>query len=135
MNMQLPEKKTDNIRSILEANNLPAKLPKEQGYGLNCWGFTAFYYGWESREFWMDERTMELHLQDSTVPIKPSEVRAGDIAVFRRFDGLSHTAVMINPEIVCHKPGSTPLCIDTVENAAQKYGDVTYARVTSGACS
>jgi hypothetical protein len=130
--IQLPEKSVENILSILESNNLPARVPAGGGSEFNCWGFTAYYCHWIQRAYWMDGTRMEDLLKDNTEPIKESKVKAGDVAVFRRGKFLAHTAIVLPTEkgtMVCHKPGSTPLCIDTVESVSSSYGTVTYARV------
>ena len=133
--IQLPAQETATIISILESNKMPVRVPPGGDWDFNCWGFTAFYHEWKRRAYWMDGVEMEDHLKTRTRRIRKSQVRAGDIAVFRRYDiyeqkvKLTHTAIVL-PEgnHVCHKPGARELCIETLE-AAKSYGRVTYVRV------
>ena len=72
---------------------------------------------------------MEAHLRARTVPVSKAEVKAGDIAVFYRYNYLSHTAIVLPPgDVVCHKPGAEVLSIDPIEEVTCFYGAVTYAR-------
>jgi hypothetical protein len=128
--IKLPEKEVANILLILESNNMPVRVPEGGGRSFNCWGFTAYYCQWEAKAIWMEGKKMEQYLKENTTPISKGEAQAGDIAVFRRGDYLTHTAVLLpGGDIVCHKPGSLALCIDTIAAASIPYGDVTYARV------
>lgn len=126
--IKLPEKSEVNIRTILEANNLPARLPEVYVGKFNCWGFTAFYYKWCGRAYWMDRDQMDWRLERNTMPIEPIEVQAGDVAVFRGSGYLRHTAVVLPGKMVCHKPGELDLCIDKLEAAIETYGEVDYVR-------
>ena len=128
-NIQLPERSVTNILSILESNNMPARLPDGDGWDFNCWGFTAYYFQWIDKAYWMDAGQMKAYLEVRTNPIRKKDAKAGDIAVFHKGSYLTHTAVLL-PEAnaVCHKPGATPLCIDTIDAASYSYGDVTYVR-------
>ena len=127
----LPERSLPNIRSILEANSMPVRVPDVWTY--NCWGFVAYYLGWEEQAKWLDRYQMEDYLKSNARPINPDEVKAGDIAVFRRCGShLEHTAIIMpTTSIVCHKPGNNPLCIETVDDAHETYGGtITYVRST-----
>lgn len=127
--IQLPEKSVENIISILESNNMPARLPDGGGIDFNCWGFTAYYCQWVAEAVWMESPKMESLLMTHTESISKDEVKAGDIAVFRYGSYLSHTAVILpNGTMICHKPGATALCIDTIDAASKSYGKVSYAR-------
>ncbi len=127
--VQLPEKLTENILAILESNNMPARVPDKERGVFNCWGFTAWYLQWETEALWLEGWKMESHLKMHTYPISKEDAKAGDIAVFRRGDFLTHTAVILpGGDVVCHKPGGTPLCIDTIKSASTSYGEVSYAR-------
>ena len=128
LDVSLPERSLENIRSILEANSMPPRIPEATMY--NCWGFTAYYFGWEENAKWLPSYKMEEHLKSNTVPVHLTEVRAGDIAVFRFGRHLEHTAiVMPNTSVVCHKPGGGLLCIETMQGAQDKYGkEITYVR-------
>ncbi len=127
--IKLPEKSVENIISILESNNMPVRLPNGGGTDFNCWGFTAYYCQWITHARWLEGRRMEALLRDNSEPISKEDVKAGDVAIFHRGEYLSHTAIVLpNGTMICHKPGSTPLCIDSIEAAARNYGDVTYAR-------
>jgi hypothetical protein len=128
--MKLPERDVSNILSILEANEMPARVPQNEYRGsFNCWGFTAYYHEWEKEALWLEGRVMEDHLEAHTTPIRKEDVRAGDIAVFRRDMYLTHTAILLpSGDVVCHKPGGLALCIDTIEAAAKSYGEVSYVR-------
>ena len=47
--IQLPERAASVILSILESNNMPARVPTNDFQGsYNCWGFTAWYLQWEA---------------------------------------------------------------------------------------
>lgn len=129
LDCSLPEKKMDNILAILKANNMPTQnVPEEKGF-YNCWGFVAFYYGWEKKPRWVAGDEMECHLDDNTESIEEHEVTTEDIAVFRRCGELTHTALMTpDRSVVCHKPGSTALCIDTLKRARESYGDYCFVR-------
>jgi len=125
--LHLPERSVTNIISILKANNMPPKIPN--AIHFNCWSFTAFYCGWKERVYWMKGEEMEDELKLRTIPIGRENLKAGDIAVFRRRSILTHTAVLLpGGKLVCHKPGGLDLCIDTMESAVNSYGNVTYAR-------
>ena len=128
--IQLPERAASAILSILESNNMPARLPTNDYQGsYNCWGFTAWYLQWEEGAVWLDSIVMERHLEDHTKPISKEDAKAGDIAIFRSGKYLTHTAVLLpGGSIICHKPGGQALCIDTIESASFQYGTVTYAR-------
>ena len=128
MDCKLPERNTLNIASILNANNMPVRIPDECIY--NCWGFVAFNFGWEKKARWVSEEEMENHLTNHTESITSTVAKVGDIAVFRRWDGtLSHTALVTpDPAVICHKPGGNALCIDTLKNAKASYGEVEYVR-------
>jgi hypothetical protein len=129
LDIKLPERSVPNILSFLKSNNMPARVPGRDPINFNCWGFTAFYCEWEEEANWLDSRVMEKLLEEYTKPISKEEIRAGDIAVFRRDSYLTHTAVMLpDGNTICHKPGGNPLCIDTIEEATNSYGTVTYAR-------
>ena len=132
--ISLPERSASNILSFPESNAMPARVPCEETQRFNCWGFTAYYYQWEERAFWMTAEQMKTYLKVRTNPISKEEVRAGDIAVFSypdwMKDGLAHTAVILpSGKMVYHKPGGCELCIDTLESAMVSYGrNVTYVR-------
>ena len=133
LDCQLPERDTSNIRSILKANNMPFYVPdpkEAHGYMFNCWGFVARNFGWEERLRWVDTWQMEHHLAEHTITIEADEASVGDIAVFRRPNGaLTHTALVTHDlEIICHKPGSGQLCVDTLTTACSIYGTVSYVR-------
>lgn len=133
LDCSLPEKNTENIIAILKSENMNGeRVPTSQEYSFNCWGFVAFYFGWEKRAKWLHREQMEDHLDECTDPIHQADVKAGDIAVFRRFGQLSHTALMTSdPSVVCHKPGQLDLCIDTLRAAEDSYGDVEFVRPCS----
>ena len=129
--IKLPERAASAILSILESNNMPARLPTNDFQdSYNCWGFTAYYCEWEDTAKWLENFRMETYLEDHTRPISKDHAKAGDIAIFRRGKYLTHTAVLLpGGDVVYHKPGGMALCIDTLENASCQYGTVTYARV------
>lgn len=131
-NIHLPERETSSIISFLEANALPSRVPVNETGAFNCWGFTAYFCEWEKRALWLEGFRMEEHLKTRTTPISKEEAKAGDVAIFRRGDHLTHTAIVLpGGDLVCHKPGITALCIDRLEAAKASYGaDVTYARAT-----
>jgi hypothetical protein len=119
----------------LEANSMPPRIPDVVMYNClmyNCWGFVAYYLGWETEAVWLDRYKMEEHLKANARPINPDEVQAGDIAVFRYGSHLEHTAVIMpKTSIVCHKPGNNPLVIETVDAAHETYGGrISYVRST-----
>lgn len=132
LNCQLPERSIDKISSILHTNNLAFRLPSEdEDDYYNCWGYVAFHLGWEKHVRWLSSYEMEMHLSTHTTPITKDEATAGDIVVFRYVgESLSHTALLTHDlEIICHKPGATPLCVDTMERAIGLYGKyVSYVR-------
>lgn len=135
LNHTLPIQGTMRITSVLQANNLPFQVPSEDsddGYDrhYNCWGYVAFNFGWEKTARWLDGRTMETHLATHTTPITESQASIGDIAVFRWDAYLTHTALMTHESnIICHKPGAGPLCVDTMERAKRLYHSVvSYVR-------
>lgn len=137
MDCQLPEYRESRIKSILKKNDLNFAVPDVEWPGqYNCWGYVAFNLGWEEKPVWLKGETMDDHLALYTKPIAKEEVRAGDIAVFRRGDYLTHTALMTHePEIICHKPGANELCVDTMQRAIGMYGDeVTYVRPIAFPC-
>ena len=128
LDCKLPEKNTENIIAILRVNNMDAKVP-DANKSYNCWGFVAFYFGWEDTAHWLSDRRMSEYLEANTQSICKEKVQAGDIAVFYRWDRLTHTALMMpDNSVVCHKPGMTDLCIDTLDAAAATYGKVTFVR-------
>ena len=128
--IKLPERAASAILSILESNNMPARIPDRERGLFNCWGFTAWYLQWEKTARWLEGSLMEAHLKENTDPISKNDAKAGDIAIFRSGKYLTHTAVLLpGGDIVCHKPGGMALCIDTIDAAAIAYGAVTYARV------
>lgn len=130
LDCELPERNTVKIAEILSANNM-SFVPIPDAGIYNCWGFVSFTFGWEKKARWVSEEEMEDHLTNFTEPIDASEATIGDIAVFRRNDGLclTHTA-LVTPDrtVVCHKPGGNALCIDTLKNAKLSYGTVSYVR-------
>ena len=130
--LKLPERSPSNIISILKSNNMPARLPDAGSWDYNCWGFTAYYCQWEEKALWLDGWQIESHLKTHTHPISKEEVKAGDVAIFRRGEQqyLTHTAIVFDGgTVVCHKPGQQHLCIDIITAAQDSYGTATYARV------
>lgn len=96
----------------------------------NCWGFTAFILGWNSRLEWLDEDEIEYFIEEYTVPIAKEELKPSDVLVYRYFDGIiSHTAVMVDPDsgIFVHKPGSMTLELQNIEGTI---GEVDYGKVS-----
>lgn len=133
LDFQLPVRDSDQIKSLLKANDLPFLIPEAPlgGSYYNCWGYVAINFGWDNQARWLDRESMEEYLQQHTKPIKKTEATIGDIIVFRGYAGrLEHTALATcDPEVVCHKPGNTPLCMDTLENAKYTYGGhISYVR-------
>lgn len=141
LNCVMPERSAINIAAILNANNMSfVQIPTiSDRYRYNCWGFVSFVFGWEKEARWVSADQMEEHLTHNTRSIDESEATVGDIAVFRREvdewgdwaskSDLSHTA-LVTPDlsVICHKPGSGALCIDTIEYAKMAYGKVSYVR-------
>lgn len=134
----MPERNAINIAAILNANNMSfVQIPANEIY--NCWGFVSFVFGWEEEARWVSAEQMEDYLTLNTRSIDEFEATVGDIAVFRREvdewgdwgskSDLSHTA-LVTPDlsVICHKPGSGALCIDTMEYAKMAYGKVSYVR-------
>ncbi len=130
LDIQLPEHCVANIQSVLESNNLPVRIPDKDPGRFNCWGFTAYYLKWEKTAEWLDAGQMDTYLKVRTNPIDKEGVKAGDIAVFRSGSYLTHTAIMLSPDVVCHKPGGSDLCINSIEAARSSYGNETYARAS-----
>jgi len=132
LDVSLPEKSISNILAILQTNNMSiVRIPDNPtGHSFNCWGFVAYYCAWEQAPVWLREEVMEVHLRERAVPIRKDEATTGDIAVFRDdWENLRHTAiVMPDASIICHKPGATALCIDTVKTAERGYGKATFMR-------
>lgn len=133
LNHQLPVRRTETITTILETNDLPFRVVNEDegDYSYNCWGYVALNFGWENEPRWLRAHEMEEHLATHTKPIPKEEATAGDIVVFRFVgDSLAHTALLTyDLEIICHKPGSTDLCVDSMERARGMYGNnVSYVR-------
>lgn len=131
-NCSLPIRHLTDISNVLQANDLPFRVPDStySGYGYNCWGYVAFNFGWEPVTKWLQGDEMERHLSNHTKPISKDEAVAGDVIVFRRGDYLMHTALVTHElEIICHKPGANELCVDTMTHAKEMYGgSVSFAR-------
>lgn len=127
---ELPVRSVPRIVEVLKENAMPVRIPEAAialGNSFNCWSFTAYYNGWVDQAHWMAESDMEKLLATQTKSVPPCDVRAGDIAVFRDcFGGLLHTAVMMDCKTVCHKPGATPLIIESIGAAKRCYGDIIY---------
>lgn len=137
LDVHLPVWSTEKLKTVLEANHLNFAIPiyKDSGDGnipqFNCWGYVAFNNGWEQTPWWIPESLMESHLAAHTVPVSKKDAKAGDVVIFRRNGLLIHTALMTHdPEIICHKPGANPLCLDTIKNAQKSYWNtaISYAR-------
>ncbi len=137
LNCVLPERNSKTIASILEANNLPFRVPEIgednalRDFHYNCWGYVAFNFGWIKFPKWLSGEVMDDYLAEKTTPITQAEATVGDIAVFRRSGNyLTHTAlVTMDINIICHKPGQGDLCVDTMERARNMYhSDVSYVR-------
>jgi hypothetical protein len=130
LNCSLPV--MSGIEDVLETNGLSFPLPEERwGYSYNCWGFVAYSLGWEDDPQWLRDLVMEGHLSVNTTPISKDEAMAGDIVVFRYEGGsLAHTALLTHElDIICHKPGASDLCVDSMERAISMYGNnVSYVR-------
>lgn len=130
-----PVENPTSITAILKTNDLPFPVPDtDDHWKYNCWGYVAFHCGWEKHPRWVSGEMMEQYLSENTMPVDKNDVQFGDIAVFRTsglFGGaLTHTALVTHEiDIICHKPGANPLCVDSMKRAKGMYpGEVSYVR-------
>lgn len=114
-------------------NNTKSELPPLKSRAYNCWGFTAYIFGWIRDYSWLSCYQMEDLLEEFSVPVDNPQV--GDIAVFRdEDDKLEHTAIITDKKVkhILHKPGGWDLEKTSIkhveESSVYNYGVVTEYR-------
>lgn len=125
------------LRNIKENVNI-SKAPKQYKSGYNCWGFTAYAFGWTNDLFWLNPDSIEEYLISYSRKVNVPKI--GDIVVWRSRKGkrafIDHTAIITgvhsdSSNQILHKPGGLALELMPQEKVNKLYpygGIIEYRR-------
>ena len=77
----------------------------EYDHGPNCWNATMMWHEPSEPIGYTSHIDMEYWLSNLTCPISEADIRNGDIVIFRLFDELVHTAILVDNDTFFHKIG------------------------------
>lgn len=99
----------------------------EKGTDANCLGAAMGWFGFYNSLYSLGEDTFKELLREKFTRIKPGGTLTPETLVVWRHpqshqSGLIHAAVLLDSDVVWHRPGSTPAGFTTFARALNRYG-------------